>query len=90
MKSAEENRLNLLNPTDRTPEYYEQLLPFAIALGLENQWSEKFADVLELETPDSKSGKSYQPSWYQNNQKNNLFEGFSANNFIRSLHKTVS
>ena len=28
---------------DKTIAYYEMLLPYAVALGLENQWAEKFS-----------------------------------------------
>ncbi len=91
MKSAEEDRLDLLNPPDKTIEYYEQLLPYAIALGLENQWSEKFAAVINVQTPDSASSTtSYQPNWYQNQDNDNDFSDFSASHISHSLRKTVS
>jgi len=47
MKTAEEDRLDVLNPPDRTPERFERLLPYAAALGLTHQWSAKFAGVLD-------------------------------------------
>jgi len=43
-----------------TPAVYEQLLPYAIALGREEQWSRQFADVLNRAKDD---GQSYQPAW---------------------------
>jgi len=90
MKSAEEHRLNTMNPPDRTIEYYEQLLPYATALGLENHWSEKFADVINLQTTDTNQHQPvYQPSWYHNQLNNKSFSGFSANEVSRSLRKTV-
>jgi uncharacterized membrane protein YgcG len=46
METAEEDRLDILNPPEKTPELFETLLPYAVALGLSHQWSAKFAGVL--------------------------------------------
>ncbi len=43
---AEEDRLNALNPPDKTPELFERFLPYAIALDVENRWAKRFASVL--------------------------------------------
>jgi uncharacterized membrane protein YgcG len=43
---AEEDRLNALNPPDKTPELFEKFLPYAIALDVENRWAKRFAGVL--------------------------------------------
>ena len=61
---AEKDRLNLLNPPDRTPEHFEALLPCAMALGVENDWNEQFADVLARAAVDPASGRHHSPSWY--------------------------
>ncbi|NTU42196.1 MAG: DUF2207 domain-containing protein, partial [Nitrospirales bacterium] len=53
---TEKDRLNLLNPPDRTPELFEKYLPYALALDVEQEWAEQFAGILE--------GAQYQPSWY--------------------------
>lgn len=60
MQVAEQERLDILNPPDRTPQLYEKLLPYALALGVEQQWSEQFADVLA-----KAQAQGYQPSWYR-------------------------
>ncbi|HNY50385.1 MAG TPA: DUF2207 domain-containing protein [Smithella sp.] len=46
LSTAEKDRLNLLNPPDRTPELFEKYLPYAFALDVEQEWSEQFSDVL--------------------------------------------
>lgn len=46
LSTAEEDRLNLLHPPERTPELFERFLPYAMALGCEHAWSERFKDVL--------------------------------------------
>jgi uncharacterized membrane protein YgcG len=43
---AEEDRLNALNPREKTPELFERFLPYAIALDVENRWARRFAGVL--------------------------------------------
>ena len=40
---TEENRLEVLHPPEKTPELFERFLPYAIALGVENKWADKFA-----------------------------------------------
>jgi uncharacterized membrane protein len=57
LEVAEEDRMNLLNPPERTPELFEKYLPYALALDVENAWSEKFADVVD-------SAANYSPTWY--------------------------
>lgn len=53
---AEEDRLNFIHPPDETPELFEKFLPHALALGVENQWGERFSGIL------NRAG--YEPSWY--------------------------
>lgn len=52
---AEEDRLNMLTPPEHTPELFERLLPYAIALDVENEWGRKFKDQLE--------SINYSPEW---------------------------
>ena len=60
---AEKDRLNLLNPPEETPELFEAFLPYALALDVEQKWSERFASVLAAAgTADSRGG--YSPSFY--------------------------
>lgn len=62
LEIAEKDELNLRNPPQKTPELFESMLPYALALGVEQQWSERFADVLAaIRGPD---GAAYSPSWY--------------------------
>lgn len=61
LEVAEEDRLNVLNPPEKTPELFERYLPYALALGLEQAWGDKFAKVLAAAI--GKDG-TYSPSWY--------------------------
>jgi len=56
LQTAEEYRLNILTPPEKTPELFEKLLPYAIALGVENKWGKKFSNVLKQ--------FNYEPDWY--------------------------
>ncbi|BAV04961.1 Predicted membrane protein [Filimonas lacunae] len=56
LEAAEERRLNIVTPPEHTPELFEQLLPYAIALDLESQWGQKFEGVL--------AAAGYNPDWY--------------------------
>ena len=62
LEVAEKDELNLRNPPDKTPELFEEYLPFALALDVDQQWSECFASLLaSIREPN---GNSYSPSWY--------------------------
>ncbi len=58
---AEKDRLNALNPPEETPQLFEKYLPYAIALGVEQKWAEKFSNIL---ANASMSGQAYAPTWY--------------------------
>ena len=62
---AEEDRLNDMNPPEKTPELFEHFLPYALALDCEQEWSERFASVLAAagEGADG-SGVVHSPVWY--------------------------
>ncbi len=44
--TAETQRFNLANPPEENLELYHRLLPYAVALGLEDAWGARFADKL--------------------------------------------
>ncbi|SIN75112.1 DUF2207 domain-containing protein [Chitinophaga niabensis] len=75
METAEENRLDMLTPPKKTPELFERLLPYAIALGLDNEWGEKFKDVL--------AQANYTPEWYAGSEIHNYNRFSSA--FVSSV-----
>ena len=58
---AEQERLNLLNPPEKTPALFERYLPYALALDVENAWSEQFAEVLARAGTET---QPYSPVWY--------------------------
>lgn len=60
--TAERDRMNMLTPVEHTPETFERYLPYAIAMDVEQRWTENFADVLER--TDTSGQPSYQPIWF--------------------------
>ncbi|MCU0559043.1 MAG: DUF2207 domain-containing protein [Desulfobacterales bacterium] len=61
LAATEADRLQRMLPAARTPELFERFLPYALALGVEQQWAEQFAGELAAARP---GGDGYQPAWY--------------------------
>jgi uncharacterized protein (TIGR04222 family) len=62
LQVAEKDEMNLRNPPQKTPQLFEALLPYALALGVEQAWAEKFSNVLgAIRSPD---GGAWHPAWY--------------------------
>ncbi|MCA9407343.1 MAG: DUF2207 domain-containing protein [Candidatus Omnitrophica bacterium] len=72
---TEKDRLNFLNPPEKTPQLFEKYLPFALALDVEQKWAEQFTNVF------AKLGREdYYPSWYSGSSWNNhRIHSFSRN-----------
>ncbi|HEX5038242.1 MAG TPA: DUF2207 domain-containing protein [bacterium] len=58
---AEKDRLNAMAPPRKTPEIFEKFLAYALALDVDQEWSEQFADVL---TEAGKPVTQSSPAWY--------------------------
>ena len=87
LEIAEKDELNLRNPPEKTPELFESFLPFALALGVDQQWSERFASVLaNIRGPD---GGAYRPSWY-NGSWNSSNLGKTTSKLSSGLNSAIS
>ena len=67
LETAEKNRLNYVDKGEpqMTVKRFESILPYAIALGVEKPWSERFeADLARNAVADATAG-SYSPHWYR-------------------------
>ena len=58
---AEKDRLETFHPPDTTPEVFEKFLPYALALNVENEWSENFATAMAATGAE----QQYRPRWYR-------------------------
>jgi len=87
MEIAEKDEMNLRNPPDKTPLLFEQYLPFALAMGVEQQWAERFTKVFAgLRGPDN---TAYHPVWY-NGSWNSLDLGSNTANLASGLGSAIS
>jgi len=87
LSTAEKDRLNMLNPPDRTPELFEKYLPFAFALDVEQEWSEQFSDVLSRAySSDTGNG----PRWYSGPSWRTMGVSGFTSNLGSSLTSAVS
>ncbi len=82
MKTAEEDRLNMLNPPEKTPELFERYLPYALALDCENEWNAKFAAVLAAAAAAGASA----PLWYSGSH----WDSGRTSSFTDSLGSSLS
>lgn len=80
LKTAEEHRLNMLTPPEQTPELFEKMLPYAIALDVENEWGKKFDSILKQ--------FNYTPEWYIDDRP--FAYGMLANTLSHSFASSVS
>ena len=81
---AEKDDLALRHPPEKTPELFERFLPYALALDVEQQWAERFAQVLAQAQTDRNT--SYQPSWYSGSD----WRRFGAGGFAGALGGSLS
>jgi len=87
LKTTEEDRLKVIGtPPTKTPQLYEKYLPYAIALGVEKQWTKKFVSVfaqLEYE------GTPYVPIWYVGTGRFDRLDTASFSYFAANLTRSV-
>jgi len=76
---AEKDRMNFHNPPERTPELFERFLPYALALGVEQAWSEQFSDVLAQAGQGEGRNGYYHPRWYSGSRFDGDFGRFASN-----------
>ena len=83
--ATEKDRLNMLNPPERTPALFERFLPYALALGVEQQWAEQFSDVLAGAAVGEPAG-AYGPTWYTGTTT----QSFGAGAFAAALGDSLA
>jgi uncharacterized membrane protein YgcG len=83
LDATEEDELKFLYQPRRTPEVFERYLPYAVALGVETRWTERFSDVLAAA---GRAGEAYSPAWYSGLAWTNL----GASGFVSSMGSSLS
>lgn len=69
---AEKDRLEFHNAPEKSPEQFEKLLPYAIALSVEKKWAKQFEGIYNIS-----------PTWYEDSRG---FNNFTAIYFVDSLN----
>jgi uncharacterized membrane protein YgcG len=87
LEVAEKDDLDLRHPPDLTPELFEQYLPYAIALGVEQKWAEQFSRVFAR--IEAAGDGSYSPHWYHGSFSSTRMGSF-ASSVGSSLSSAVS
>ena len=87
LEIAEKHELELRNPPEKTPALFEAYLPYALALGVDQNWAERFSAVLSAANqPD---GKPYHPAWY-NGTWSNMNLASATSSLSSSLNTAVT
>ena len=60
---AEKDRLNMQGAPKMSPQHFETLLPYAVALGVEKPWTRTFETWLASAEAGAAAG-AYEPGWY--------------------------
>ena len=61
LRSTLEDRMKMMYSPMLTPDLYEKYLPYAMALGVEEPWSEQFASIMEVA---AQHGTEHRHPWY--------------------------
>ncbi len=81
MDTAEKERLEMFNPPEETPELFEKLLPYALALDVAKTWGNRFENVL--------TKAQYKPEWYVGPSPFLFLNGSGLNDFSSSFGNSV-
>jgi len=85
--TAERNLATASPEPTQTVALFEAYLPYAVALGVENAWAAKFAEVIERAAA---GGEAYSPGWYHGTAWQTLGASGFASSFGSSLASAFS
>jgi Predicted membrane protein (DUF2207) C-terminal domain/Predicted membrane protein (DUF2207) N-terminal domain len=88
LAATEEDRFGRLYPVERTPALFERYLPYALALDVEQPWTEQFSDIIGgAAVPE---GGGYHPGWYSGSSWDSSRLGTFAGSIGGSLAGAIS
>jgi uncharacterized membrane protein YgcG len=85
--TAERDRLDRMRSPQLTPEVFEAFLPYAYALGVENQWCRRLAR--EMPQEELQRG-AYSPGWYHGRFRGAAALGHLGDGFSRSFSSAIA
>ncbi|TDR16316.1 DUF2207 domain-containing protein [Marinicella litoralis] len=89
LSTAEQHRLDVMHPPEMSPDLFEEYLPYAIALGVENKWSEQFANHLKSAGIDP-NHSDYHPNWYSGGHFNLSGSSGGFSEISQGMASTIS
>jgi uncharacterized membrane protein YgcG len=87
LDTAEQDRLDRMRSLELTPEVFEAFLPFAYALGVENNWCQRFAHEMPEEV---RRQAGYHPRWYKGDYRGVNTLDHLGDNFSSSFSSAIS
>ncbi|WP_154721293.1 DUF2207 domain-containing protein, partial [Ciceribacter sp. T2.26MG-112.2] len=84
---AEKDRLNMQGAPKMSPQHFETLLPYAVALGVEKPWTRTFETWLASAAAGA-AAASYQPAWYHGSHPGDF--GGRIGGFTSSMASTIA
>ncbi|SCB32757.1 Uncharacterized membrane protein [Rhizobium hainanense] len=85
---AERDRMNMQGAPQMSPQHFEKLLPYAVALGVEKPWSNAFENWLAT-AAGATVAAAYAPLWYSGNfNPGNI--GGTIGDFSSSMASTIA
>ena len=80
--AVDKDRLAAVAATEQTPAVFEKYLPYAVALGVEQAWAGRFADVLER--------AKYSPAWCSDGSWTGMNVGVMAASLSNSMSGAIA
>ena len=84
LSTAETTRLNTLASAEENLALFEKFLPYALALDVDQEWSEHFSATIKQAARDPDNG--YRPGWYDGG----AWDARHPTDFANRLGKTLS
>ncbi|TWF57275.1 DUF2207 domain-containing protein [Neorhizobium alkalisoli] len=84
---AEKDRMNMAGVPTMSPQHFEKLLPYAVALGVEKPWSRTFEAWLATAAAGA-AAAAYAPGWYSGSSYSNF--GDRIGGFSSSMASTIA
>ncbi|MFO7957732.1 MAG: DUF2207 domain-containing protein [Candidatus Brocadiia bacterium] len=87
LAATEGDSMAVMHGPERTVELYERYLPYALALDVEQEWSEQFSEVLRRA---SQSPNGYSPVWYSGSSWSSARAGAFAGGLAGSFGSAIA
>ena len=79
MQVAEADRIKFHNAPEKSPEVFEELLPFAMVLGVEKEWAKQFEGLQEMRA-----------EWYEGGDGLHTFNSLYLVNSLSGMSRTAN